>query len=156
MGSTPAIRALEQAGHTFQLCRYAYDPAARHIGLHAADALGEPPEHVLKTLLAEVDRAPVCVVVPVSSEVAMKRLAAAQGGKAAHLLPPLQAERLSGYMIGGVSPFGQRRPLPTIIEERALLLDYVFVNGGQRGLQLRIAPGLLLTLPGAIAAPLVA
>jgi Cys-tRNA(Pro) deacylase len=102
--------------------------------------LGVPPSRVLKTLMATVDGKPVCVVVPSDREVAMKRLAAAFGGKSAQMVPPAEAERVTGYHVGGISPFGQRRPVPTIIEVSALEAETVFVNGGQRGLQVELSP----------------
>jgi Cys-tRNA(Pro)/Cys-tRNA(Cys) deacylase len=90
--------------------------------------------------MAHVDGKPVCVIVPSSKEVSMKRLAAACGGKSAQMLSPAEAERLTGYHVGGISPFGQRRPVPTIIEVSVLESESVFINGGQRGLQVRLRP----------------
>lgn len=138
--TTPATLALSKAGIPFSLATYDYDPDADHIGLAAAEALGVAPGMVLKTLMAEVDGKPVCVVVPSDREVSMKKLAAAFGGKAAQMLKPDAAERLTGYKVGGISPFGQRRQVPTVIEETALALPEVFINGGQRGLQVKLKP----------------
>jgi len=154
--STRATKALEQAGVAFSVHSYDYDPDAEKIGLQAAAALGEAPQRVLKTLMALVDGQPVCVVVPSDREVSMKKLAAAGGGKSAQMMRPAEAERVSGYKIGGVSPFGQTRRLRTVIERQALAEPYVFVNGGQRGLQLRLAPGDAAALLQAVIAPLVA
>ncbi|MGD0643226.1 MAG: Cys-tRNA(Pro) deacylase [Roseiarcus sp.] len=154
--STRATKALEQAGVAFSVHSYDYDPDAEKIGLQAAAALGEAPQRVLKTLMALVDGQPVCVVVPSDREVSMKKLAAACGGKSAQMMRPAEAERVSGYKIGGVSPFGQTRRLRTVIERQALAEPYVFVNGGQRGLQLRLAPGDAAALLQAVIAPLVA
>ena len=137
---TPATLALEQAGVAFTVHSYEYEPGAERIGLAAAEALGVPPGQVLKTLMAEVDGKPVCVIVPSDREVAMKKLAAAFGGKVAQMLAPAAAERLSGYHVGGISPFGQRRVVPTAIEQAALAEESVFINAGQRGLQVRLAP----------------
>ena len=138
--STPATLALTKSGVRFEVLSYDYDPDAKRIGLQAAEALGEPPHRVLKTLVAQVDGKPVCLLVPSDRDVSMKKVAAAFGGKAAQMLPPADAERITGYKVGGVSPFGQKRRLPTAMEESALAESYVFVNGGQRGLQLRLAP----------------
>lgn len=106
--------------------------------------------------MAEVDGRPVCVVVPSDREVGMKRLAAAFGAKSAQMMRPADAERLTGYHVGGISPFGQKRRVPTAIEETALALPYVYINGGQRGLQVRLAPGDARRALDAIAAALVA
>jgi Cys-tRNA(Pro)/Cys-tRNA(Cys) deacylase len=114
--------------------------------MQAAEALGELPSRVLKTLMAYVDRKPVCVILPSDHEVALKKLAAAAAGKSAQMMPPADAERMSGYKVGGISPFGQKRRLPTIVEEQALGHELVFVNGGQRGLQVRLDPQALVRL----------
>jgi Cys-tRNA(Pro)/Cys-tRNA(Cys) deacylase len=137
---TPATLALEEAGVAFEIATYDYDPGADRVGLQAAEAMGVSPGVVLKTLMAEVDGKPVCVIVPSDREVSMKRLAAAFGGKSAQMMKPPDAERITGYKVGGISPFGQKRKLPTAIEAMAMTLPEVFVNGGQRGLQVRVAP----------------
>ncbi|MDQ0472212.1 Cys-tRNA(Pro) deacylase [Labrys wisconsinensis] len=154
--ATPATLALTRQGLGFELRSYDYDPDAPRVGLQAAEALGEPPGRVLKTLIAEVDGRPVCIVVPSDREVSMKKVAATFGGKAAKMMPPPDAERLTGYKVGGVSPFGQRRRLPTVVEESALAEAYVYVNGGQRGLQLRISPQVLIEAAEAKAASVIA
>jgi Cys-tRNA(Pro)/Cys-tRNA(Cys) deacylase len=154
--TTPATLALAKAGISFETATYDYDPSADRIGMQAAEALGVSPAIVLKTLMAEVDGKPVCVIVPSDHEVSMKKLAAAFGGKSAQMLKPDAAERLTGYKVGGISPFGQRRKVPTAIEETALALPAVFINGGQRGLQVRLAPADALRALGAGAAALVA
>ena len=154
--ATRATRMLERAGVAFTLHSYVYEPGADHIGLHAAAALNEPPERVLKTLMALVDGKPVCVVIPSDREVAMKKLAAALSGKSAQMMPAADAERISGYKVGGISPFGQMRSLPTAIEMQALAHEWVFVNGGQRGLQIRLDPNIVVQLLAAVAATLVA
>lgn len=154
--TTPATLALGKAGITFALAAYAYDPAADRIGLAAAEALGVPPSIVLKTLMAEVDGKPVCVVVPSDREVSMKKLAAAFGGKAAQMLKPDAAERLTGYKVGGISPFGQRKRVPTVLEATAVELDAVFINGGQRGLLVRLRSADALTAVGGKAADVLA
>ena len=154
--TTRATLALEQAGISFTLHTYDYDPDAPRIGLQAAEAIGEDPSRVLKTLMAEVDGKPVCVVVPSDSEVSMKKLAAAFGGKTANMMKAPDAERLTGFVVGGISPFGQKKPVPTAMEEMALLEDRVYMNGGQRGLQVRLDPNDAMKALRAIAADLVA
>jgi Cys-tRNA(Pro)/Cys-tRNA(Cys) deacylase len=153
--STRATKALEQAGIAFTILTYDYDPDADKIGMQAAEALGERPERVLKTLMALVDGKPVCVIVPSDREVSMKKLAAAFGGKAAQMMKPADAERISGYKVGGISPFGQTKPPRTAIEAAAMSHDLVTVNGGQRGLQVRLRPQDAAAVLQAIVAPLV-
>ena len=138
--TTPATLALDKAGVTYSLATYDYDPNAERVGMQAAEALGEDPSRVLKTLMAEVDGRPVCVVVPSDREVSMKKLAAAFGGRSANMMKPADAERLTGYRVGGISPFGQKKAVPTLMEEAALAEPLVYINGGQRGLQVRLAP----------------
>ena len=154
--TTPATLALAKAGIVFSLHTYTYDPGAERVGLQAAKALGVPPHTVLKTLMATVDGKPVCCIVPSDREVSMKKLAAAFGGKAAAMMKPAEAERLTGYKVGGISPFGQRRRVPTAIEEAGLAETLVFINGGQRGLQVRLAPADARVALDAVAASLVA
>ncbi len=138
--TTPATLALSTAGVAFTLFPYDYDPDAPRVGLQAAAALGKDPEQVFKTLMAEVDGKPVCVVVPSDCEMSMKKLAATFGGKSANMMKPVDAERLTGFKVGGISPFGQRRKVPTAIDETAELFDEVLINGGQRGLLVGLAP----------------
>jgi Cys-tRNA(Pro)/Cys-tRNA(Cys) deacylase len=149
--TTRATQALEKLGVKFTLHAYDYDPNAESIGLQAAAALGVEPARMLKTLMAEVDGKPVCAVVPSDREVSMKKLAAAFGGKAAKMMRPPDAERLTGYHVGGISPFGQKKRVPTAIEETALGQASVFVNGGQRGLQIELAPADAVQATNAIA-----
>ena len=137
---TPATQALAKANVAFEPVRYEYNPRADKIGLAAALALGLAPDAVLKTLMTLVDGRAVCVVVPSDREVQMKALAALMGGKAAEMMRPADAERVTGYHVGGISPFGQRKVAPTAMEEDALLHDAVYINGGQRGLLLRLSP----------------
>jgi Cys-tRNA(Pro)/Cys-tRNA(Cys) deacylase len=154
--ATPATRALTAAGVAFTVHTYDYDPDAESIGLQAASALGEDPARVLKTLMALVDGKPVCVIVPSDQEVSMKKLAAVVSGKSAQMMKPPEAERLTGYKVGGISPFGQRKLVRIVIEQSALVHDYVYVNGGQRGLQVRLSPGDVRDVLKAIVAELVA
>ncbi len=153
---TRATQMLDRAGVTFTVHTYDYDPNADKVGLQAAEALSEHPSRVLKTLLALVDGKPVCVILPSDREVAMKKLAAAVGGKAAEMMKPDVAERLSGYKVGGISPFGQMKKLRTVMEESALKEDLVYMNGGQRGLQVRLSPKDAVKTLEAITAPVVA
>lgn len=146
---TPATRALKALGIGFDLVTYVYDPGAERVGLQAAAAIGEPPSRVLKTLILKIDGKPVCVVLASDREVSMKKAAAAFGGKSAAMMPVPDAERLTGYKVGGVSPFGQKRTLPTVVDADAMGEVMVYVNGGQRGLQLRLAPADLLRAAGA-------
>lgn len=154
--ATRATTALAKAGATFTIHGYDYDPDADSIGLQAAEALGESPARVLKTLMALVDGKPACVIVPSDHEVSMKRLAAAFRGKSATMMKPAEAERVTGYKVGGISPFGQARPVRVAIEEQALAHDLVFLNGGQRGLQVRMNPRDAVALLKAVVASLVA
>lgn len=154
--STRATKALEAAGVIFTVHSYDYDPGADRVGLQAAEALGEDPARVLKTLMVLLDGKPACAILPSDREVAMKKLAAALGGKSAAMMKPADAERLTGYKIGGISPFGQAKRVPVMIEAAALDHDLVYINGGQRGLQVRLAPGDAVAVLGAVAAAVVA
>ncbi|MBC2667916.1 YbaK/EbsC family protein [Novosphingobium piscinae] len=150
---TRATRALRGAGVAFTVHAYAYDPAADSIGLAAAAALGVEPGRVFKTLMVLADGKPACVLAPSDGEVALKRVAAALGAKSAAMMPPAEAERISGYKIGGISPFGQTRRLPAVIDASAAGWDAIFLNGGQRGLQVRLAPAAAQALLAARTAP---
>jgi Cys-tRNA(Pro)/Cys-tRNA(Cys) deacylase len=152
--STPATLALDRAGVAYTLATYDYDPNAERVGLQAAEALGVAPGEVLKTLMVRADGKPACVVLASDREVSMKRLAAALGAKSAEMMKPADAERITGYRVGGVSPFGQKRPVPTVIDADAAALPEAFVNAGQRGLQARLKPAELVRVLGATAAPI--
>jgi Cys-tRNA(Pro)/Cys-tRNA(Cys) deacylase len=153
---TRATLELSRLGIAFSLHTYDYDGEAERIGVQAAEAMGVEPRRVLKTLMAEVDGKPVCVIVPSDSEVSMKKLAAAFGGKAAKMMRPADAERLTGYRVGGISPFGQKKKVPTAIEQTALSRASVFINGGQRGLQIELDPNDARAALGAIVQQLTA
>ncbi len=153
---TPATRALHAAKVSFTVHAYDYDADATRIGLQAAAELGEDPARVLKTLMASVDGKPVCVIVPSDREISMKKLAIAFGGKSAEMMKPADAERITGYKVGGISPFGQMKKVRSVIEQAVLAHDYVYVNGGQRGLQVRLAPHAIVETLSALAAPVVA
>lgn len=153
--TTRATQTLTKAGISFTTVAYDYDPNAERIGLQAAEAIGAEPHLVLKTLMAEVDGKAVCVVVPSDREVSMKRLAAAFGGKSAHMMKPADAERATGYHVGGISPFGQKKQVPTAIKAQSMGHDLVYMNGGQRGLQVRLSPVDATAVLKALAVPLV-
>jgi Cys-tRNA(Pro)/Cys-tRNA(Cys) deacylase len=138
--TTPATVALDRAGVAYALATYDYDPDAERVGLQAAEALGVPPGQVLKTLMVLADGKPACVVLASDREVAMKKLAAALGAKQAEMMKPADAERVTGFKVGGVSPFGQKKRCPVVLDAEAAALPQVFVNAGQRGLQARLAP----------------
>ncbi|WP_068874732.1 MULTISPECIES: Cys-tRNA(Pro) deacylase [unclassified Phenylobacterium] len=150
--TTPATLALDAAGVAYRLATYDYDPNAERVGLQAAEALGAPPSEVLKTLMVRADGKPACVVLASDREVSMKKLAAALGAKSAEMMKPADAERMTGYRVGGVSPFGQKRAVPTVIDADAAALPEAFVNAGQRGLQARLAPADLVRVLGAAVA----
>ncbi len=154
--TTRATQALAKAGVSFTVHAYDYDPGADRVGIQAAAALGEDPSRVLKTLMVEVDGKPVCVIVPSDREVSMKKLASAFKGKSANMMKPADAERLTGFVVGGISPFGQRKQVPTAIEETALAHEAVYMNAGQRGLQVRLSPRDAAAALKATAAPVVA
>lgn len=154
--TTRATQTLDRLKIAYTTVSYHYDPNADRIGLQAAEAIGEEPKRVLKTLMAELDGKPICVVVPSDHEVSMKKLASAFGGKSAHMMKPADAERLTGYHVGGISPLGQKKLVPTAIEITALDEPYIFINGGQRGLQIRLVPVDAKEALKAIAAPLIA
>jgi Cys-tRNA(Pro)/Cys-tRNA(Cys) deacylase len=138
--TTRATLALQQAGVSFTVHAYEYDPNAERIGLQAAEAMGADPSCVLKTLMVLVDNKPACVILPSDQEVNLKKLAAALGGKAAQMMKPADAERITGYHVGGISPFGQKKRVPTVLEQSSFGHASVFINGGQRGLQVKLDP----------------
>jgi Cys-tRNA(Pro)/Cys-tRNA(Cys) deacylase len=143
---TPATVALERAGVTFTLHEYDYDPDADSIGMQAAAALGVDPARLLKTLMAKAGGDVVCVLAPSNQEVSLKRLAAAAGAKDAAMLKPAEAERVSGYRVGGISPFGQKKRVNVFIEATAMSHATIIFNGGRRGLQIELPPGELVRL----------
>ncbi|MEY4760234.1 MAG: Cys-tRNA(Pro) deacylase [Pseudomonadota bacterium] len=155
-GSTRATQQLKQAKVAFTLHAYEYDPSADRVGLQAAEALGESPARVLKTLMTRVDGKPACVILPSDREVSMKKLAAALGGKSAEMMPAADAERMTGYKVGGISPFGQMKKVPVAIEATAMEHALVYLNGGQRGLQVRMDPRDIARLLDATVAGIVA
>ena len=142
--STRATVVLQNAGIAFKLHEYDYDPDAKQIGMQAAEALGIEPARLLKTLMARAGKDVVCTLLPSDREMSLKRLAAAAGAKDASMLPPAEAERVSGYHVGGISPLGQKRRCAVFVEESALGFPTILLNGGRRGLQIEIAPGDLM------------
>lgn len=154
---TPAVRAAEAAGLAFRLLEYDYDPDAEAIGLAAAAALGLEPRMVFKTLIALLDGTEmVTVIIPSDARLGLKALAAAAGAKRAEMAEPARAERATGYVVGGISPLGQRRRLRCFLDASAEGLPEIVVNGGRRGLQIAAAPGELAQVLGARVAPLLA
>ena len=153
-GGTPATVALDRAGIAFTVHAYDHDTAAESYGHEAATALDLDPQRVYKTLFAAVDQTLVVGIVPVSGQLDLKALAAAVGGKKAAMADPADAERASGYVVGGISPIGQRRPHRTVLDTSALDHPTVFVSGGKRGLDLEIAPGDLARITSALVAPI--
>jgi Cys-tRNA(Pro)/Cys-tRNA(Cys) deacylase len=151
-GATPATVALHRAGIAFTEHAYVHDPSAASYGTEAADVLGLDPRRVLKTLLASVDGRLTVAVVPVAGQLDLKALAAAVGGKRATMADAADAERATGYVVGGISPVGQRRAHPTVVDDSVLDLDVVYVSGGRRGLDLGLAPGDLVRVTAATVA----
>jgi Cys-tRNA(Pro)/Cys-tRNA(Cys) deacylase len=151
---TPATVALTKAGVAFTLHEYDYDPNAARIGMQAAEALGVDPARLLKTLMAKAGQEIVCVLVSSDAEVSLKKLAVATGAKDAAMLPPAEAERHTGYHVGGISPFGQKKRVRVFIAQSALAHASIIVNGGRRGLQIELAPADLVRVLGATAAEL--
>ena len=151
---TPATVALARAGVAFTVHAYEHDPRAAAYGLEAAEKLGLDPERVFKTLLAAVDGPLAVAIVPVAMLLDLKALANAVGGKRAELADPAVAERKTGYVVGGISPIGQKTPLPTVLDESAILCETIFVSGGRRGLDLELAPDDLLAVTGGRYAPI--
>lgn len=153
---TPALVALQRAGIAHTVHAYDHDPSRHNYGLEAAEALALPPASVFKTLLADVDGAHVVAIVPVTGMLDLKALASARGAKRARMLDPSDAERLTGYVVGGISPLGQRTALPTVIDSSAADHSVIYVSGGRRGLDIAVAPGDLVSLIGATYAPVAA
>jgi Cys-tRNA(Pro)/Cys-tRNA(Cys) deacylase len=156
VSGTPATVALTAAGIPFTERAYDHDPAAASLGLEAAAALDVDPDRVFKTLLADVDGRLVVGVVPVTGRLDLKALAAAVGGKRAAMADAALAERRTGYVVGGISPVGQKTPHPTVLDETVELWDTVFVSGGRRGFDIELAPADLIAVTGATLASIAA
>ena len=153
-GGTPATVALTRAEIDFTLHPYAHDPRAQSYGLEAAEALGVEPERVFKTLMASLDGNLVVGIVPVTGQLDLKALARALGGSKAQMAEVATAERATGYVAGGISPVGQKRSHPTIVDESATTYETVYVSGGRRGLDLELAPTDLIKVTYATTAPI--
>lgn len=151
---TPATAALTAAGVPFVLHPYTHDPSAQSYGAEAAEALGIDPSRVFKTLMVDVEGRLAVAIVPVSGTLDLKAMAAALGAKKAAMADPAAAQRRTGYVLGGISPIGQRQPSPTVLDSTALGLDTILVSGGRRGLDVELAPADLARLTGAITAPI--
>ena len=156
MSSTPALRALASLGIEVTLHPYPYDPKAEATGLQAAEALGIDPALMLKTLMVEVDGRPACCVIPSNQQLSMKKVASAFGGKSAAMMPAPKAEKLTGYHVGGISPFGQKRAVPVALEATSATAPRVWINAGQRGLLLSLPAEAALGALSARALPLIA
>lgn len=146
---TPAVAAMRRAGVPMALHEYVHEPGTVAYGLEAAEKLGVDPARVLKTLVATVDGRLMVAVVPVERSLDLKALASAVGGKRASMADVRAAERATGYVAGGISPLGQKRALPTVVDRSALDWETVFVSAGRRGLEIEIAPGDLIRLSNA-------
>jgi len=151
---TPATVALSRAGVAFTAHVYEHDPAATSYGLEAADALDLAPAQVFKTLLATVDDTTVVALVPVDRSLDLKALAAARHGRKAAMADPADAQRLTGYVVGGISPIGQKRALPTVIDATAEAHEVIYVSGGRRGFDIGLAPGDLARITEGEFAPI--
>ena len=151
---TPATKALERAGLTVRTHAYDHDPRAESYGLEAATALNLDPRRVFKTLVASVDGRLTVAIVPVERQLDLKALAAAAKGKRAEMAKLADAERATGYVAGGISPLGQRKALPTVIDDSAFEHRTVFVSGGRRGLEIELPPADLQRLTRAASAPI--
>ena len=153
-GGTPATTALAEQGVPYVLHPYLHDPATASYGLEAAEELGSDPRRVFKTLVADVDGDLVVAIVPVSGQLDLKALAAAVGGKKAVMADPERAERVTGYVVGGISPVGQKRQLPTVLDTAAMEYASVLVSGGRRGLDIELMPEHLMRVTNARTAPI--
>ncbi|WP_308799570.1 Cys-tRNA(Pro) deacylase [Agromyces silvae] len=151
---TPATVALTRDGIAFTAHTYDHDPRAAAYGLEAAEKLGVDADRVFKTLLAMVDGSLAVAIVPVARQLDLKAFASALGGKRAEMADPRVAERKTGYVVGGISPIGQKTPLPTVLDESAILCETVLVSGGRRGLDLELAPDDLVAATGGRYAPI--
>jgi Cys-tRNA(Pro)/Cys-tRNA(Cys) deacylase len=153
---TPAIRQLEAAGVAFEIHEYERGEILHDFGREAAEKLGLDPDQVFKTLLVTADGRHAVAIVPVSGKLSLKAVAKAIGAKQAEMCDPVVAERLTGYVRGGISPFGQKKRLPTVVDELATIFDTIYVSGGKRGLDLAVAPHDLITVLEAVVAPIAA
>ena len=154
---TPAITALERLGVPYRVLEYEHDPRAEAYGTEAAEALDLDPHAVFKTLVARLDDGELAVaLVPVTTTLDLKALARAGGSKRAAMADPADAERATGYVVGGISPLGQKKRLRSFVDESVAILDDCFVSGGRRGLELALTPDDLVRAMSAVVAPIAA
>jgi Cys-tRNA(Pro)/Cys-tRNA(Cys) deacylase len=153
---TPAVRTLEAAGIDFTIHEYDRGDDLKDFGREAAEALGLPYDQVFKTLVVEGEHGLAVAIIPVSCKLSMKLVATALGLKRVAMADPSAAERSSGYVVGGISPLGQRKVLPTVIDETAELFEVVYVSGGKRGMDIALRPVDLVALLDAVIAPITA
>jgi len=153
---TPAITDLQRMGVPFSLHEYDVDASLRDFGLEASARLGLDPDQVFKTLVVTTDAGEAVAIVPVSGKLALKSVAQALGAKRAEMCDTAVAERITGYIRGGISPFGQRKRLPTVIDEMATVFDTIYVSGGKRGLDIGVATADLVRLLDATIADIAA
>ena len=151
---TPATAALTKAGIAFTVHAYTHDPRQRSFGEEAASALGLDPAEVFKTLIVTVDGTLAVAIVPVDSMLDPKAFASAVGGRRAGLADQAEAQRVTGYVVGGISPIGQKKPLPTVLDDSAVLRETIYVSGGRRGLDIGISPDDLVHITGALLRPI--
>lgn len=154
VGGTPATVALERAGVSYTVRSYRHDPGVESYGLEAARALGVDPMRVFKTLLVDTDSGLGVGVVSVAHSLDLKAVAAALGSKRATMADPRVAERTTGYVVGGISPIGQKKALPTVVDSSASAYETILVSGGKRGFDIELAPTDLVALTGATVAPI--
>jgi Cys-tRNA(Pro)/Cys-tRNA(Cys) deacylase len=152
--ATPALAAIERARVDHRVHRYGHDPANSSYGEEAATALGVELARVFKTLIATVDGEMAVAVIPVGTQLDLKQFAACLGGKRAAMAEPRDAERATGYVVGGISPFGQKRALPAVVDESATGFTTIFVSAGRRGLEIELAPEDLVRVTSAMTAPI--
>ena len=153
-GGTPATAALDRLGIAYRIRTYAHDPSAPSFGLEAAEALGVEPARVFKTLLVDTDAGLAVGIVPVDAQLDLKAVASVLGRKKATMAAPAVAERSTGYVVGGISPIGQKRALPTLLDAGATAQETILVSGGKRGFDLELAPTDLLTATRGTLAPI--
>ncbi|ANS77747.1 Cys-tRNA(Pro) deacylase YbaK [Serinicoccus hydrothermalis] len=153
-GGTPATVALDRAGIRYAVRAYEHDPAASSYGTEAAQALGVDPAAVFKTLLVEGQGGLAVGIVPVDGSLDLKAIAVALGLKKVTMADPASAERVTGYVVGGISPVGQKRALPTVLDVSAADRETILVSGGRRGLDLELSPADLLAVTGGTTAPI--
>ncbi|EPH02733.1 YbaK/EbsC protein [Propionibacterium sp. oral taxon 192 str. F0372] len=152
MAGTPALRVLDKAKVPYRVHIYEHDPSNRHFGEETAATLGIAAERIFKTLIAELvgaTSATACAVVPVSGQLDLKALASATGAKKAAMIDPVVAQRLTGYVVGGISPLGQKKPMPVCIDTSAQQWSAILVSGGRRGLSIEMSPTELARILGA-------